>query len=294
MQAANELDLTATQDTGVIRGVVVDPGVVPLSNVQISVRLQGTVLSTNTSETGAFGLEGLEPGTYFITASKAGFSTGQTSTDVVAGNSNPDVVKLTLEPDASTAPYYLAVVNKGYIECSVTAVFYGVAACSVGPLASVTADLFLFENELSRKPTHLQSEMLWDSTQELGDAMALVWSYNLGQCGGLYCDSGKADGISPLLLMGNATIVDQLFSDEGNRTSFIIRVFNSDLPDTRPPPGTGDQVCVDTLVLGKPCARRGVGLTFEQSYEIYSHAFFGYQPPEWRLSSGAAVPAPPA
>ncbi len=158
---------------------------------------------------------------------------------------------------------------------------------------AVTTDIFLFSNELSRAPDHLQSEMVWESTQQLGAEMALVWSYGCSSNGGLFCDPGKIEGTSPLLLMGNQTILDLLFRDEGNRTGFIIRVFNADLQETTPPPGTTEDICVDTMVLGKPCARRGLGFTFEQNYEIISHAFFGYTPPEWRITSNTPVPQPP-
>jgi hypothetical protein len=200
-----------------------------------------------------------------------------------------------MDANLVTKPYWRAIVNKGYIECSVTAVFYGVAACSVvGPIKDATGEQFLFTNSVDKVPTAMQSEMVWSDTQQLGHEMEVVWSYGCSTNGGLLCDPASAGGPSPLLLQGNATNIKALFTDGGNRTDFIIRVFNKSLGQTDPPPGTTQGVCVPTLVLGTPCARRGVGLTLEQTYDIYTHVFYGYTPPQdWRFTSNKPVPEPP-
>src|SRR5258707_12930889 len=78
-QAANDIPLQATQDTGVIRGIVVDTGVRPLGNVLITVTAGPFSKATNTTTGGAFGLDGLKPGTYFVKSAKLGFRECQTT-----------------------------------------------------------------------------------------------------------------------------------------------------------------------------------------------------------------------
>ena len=88
-------ELQATEDTGIIRGVVVDFAIVPVADATVT--LTGLDRSTQTNEAGAFGFDGLEPGTYFLEISKLGYNSTQASTDVEAGTDTPPVVKVRLE-----------------------------------------------------------------------------------------------------------------------------------------------------------------------------------------------------
>ncbi len=283
-QAAEELDLEATKDTGVIRGIVVDTGVRPITNALVSVRSAAKTVTTNTTSSGAFGFQGLEPGTYFVKASKLGFLEGQTSVEVVAGVSDPPVTRLTLAEDAKTAPFVQPVVSKGFLECSWNAVVVGLAMCSTLGLPN---DVFLFSIPVVRRPDQMQSEMIWESTQQAGDALELLWSYD---CGAALLCNFEAAGVSPQLLVSNVTILDTL--NVGNGTDLLMRVFPHWIDGTAPPSPVSDQ-CMDVPALGQRCTNRGVGVVLEQPFEIYSHFFFGYTPPEWRISSGTPVPQPP-
>ncbi len=283
-QAAESLDLKATEDTGVLRGVVVDTGVRPLVNVVLSLKGPTKTFTTNTTASGAFGLQGLPPGTYFVKAKKAGFQEGQTSTEVVAGVSDPPAVKIILSPDARTQPFNQATVSKGFIECSVNAITVGLAACST---AGSSNDIFLFTVDMVRRPDRVQSEMVWTSTQSAGDSLELLWSYDCGAA--LFCNF-EAAGKSPQLLVSNDTIVDTL--KLGNGTPLLLRVFSHWIDGTAPPPPVSDQ-CTNVPVLGQRCTNRGIGFVLEQPFTIYTHSFYGYTPPEWRFTSGQPVPPPP-
>src|SRR5688572_10978579 len=83
-QALEDLGLKATDTTGIIRGVVVNEAIVPLGGVNITAVSTGAEVTTQTNDEGLFGLEGLAPGTYFVSASKTGYTTVQTSAEVVA------------------------------------------------------------------------------------------------------------------------------------------------------------------------------------------------------------------
>lgn len=279
-----ELELESTETTGVLRGVVVDEAVRPLAGVQVSITGPGQHNAT-TTESGAFGFEGLEPGTYFLQASKLGFGTQQQSQDVVAGVDEPPLVRFQLTADPSTQPFVAAFVFEGYIMCSFSLVAAGYAACS--QVGAVSTDNFDVTYELDRIPDWLQSEMVWDSTQTASDGLSM--SYSASGDGALLTNWADAGGSSPITIQTNRTLNEQW--DIGNGTDLYIRIFNEPIEGTRPSDPVNGDDCVDRPVLSG-CAT-GVGLTLQQQFSIYTHAFFGYAPdPSWRFSEASTVPEP--
>lgn len=271
----DDLGLQATSSTGVIRGVVVDEAIRPVEGARI--RLQGeTPKEAVSTAAGTFGFDALEPGTYFLTVSKVGFFDAQQSADVVAGVAEPPAVKVQLAIDVENRPYVEAYVFSGFIECSTP----NLAACGlvtdVGNLATgqnLTQDNSQVRYPLSKVPTWVQTEMVWHSTQALGGAMSVMYSYENGcdDAAGLYCDH-EVTGTSPLLLTANQEDIDRigLGSEE---PELYIRTFTA------------------SAVEGAPV--NSAGLTIEQGFEYYTHIFYGYQPPEgWRFSSGQPIPQP--
>ncbi|MEA3135906.1 MAG: hypothetical protein QOC71_187 [Thermoplasmata archaeon] len=281
----NDLGLQATASTGIIRGIVVDDAIRPIAGANVLLTPgDKTTLST---DAGTFGFDALEPGTYFLRVEKAGYNATQTSTDVVAGVAEPAIVKVLLAVNPATRPYVEVYQFEGYLECGVTTPPVGVALCFVG--GDTLNDNTQITYDLTRRPAWVQTEMVWESTQQLGDELALMYSYS-GGCG-LFCDH-EVDGTSPLLLQANQTVIDTI--GLGNGTGLYIRVFNSDLDET----DAGlDDVCtpVPDPVLGNIwCLGNGWGLTLEQKFNHYTHVFYGYTPPaDWRFSSGQDVPQPP-
>lgn len=276
----DNLDLQATTTTGIIRGVVVDDAIRPIPGAKVVLSGGDSTGETVSTEAGTFGFSNLAPGTYFLAVTKAGFFAAQQSADVVAGVEEPAIVKVLLQVDAANVPFVQAYVFDGYIECSGTFVAVSFAACSfvnaVGGIAgtgNVTTDNFGIVYQLARKPTWLQSEMVWDSTQALGGKMAVMYSWECDSNGGFLCDHGQA-GASPLLLTANATAIDAINGGDYEQGVFV-RAFNEGLDETQP--------------AGVPGG--GLGLTLQQRFTIYTHVFYGYEPTEgWRLSSGEPVP----
>jgi hypothetical protein len=130
--------------------------------------------------------------------------------------------------------------------------------------------------------------MVWDSTQAAGGKMSVMYSYFNGCADPVfYCDHEVA-GASPLLLVANQTVIDTIGLGTAEEELYI-RTFTEAIDGTRQcsPAALPEPV-------GQPCAGPA-GLTFEQSFEYYTHIFYGYQPTEgWRFSSGEPVPQPPA
>ncbi len=303
LAAANSLDLHATDDTGVIRGIVVDGGIHPVGGVSVAIKGRDKSLNVTTApDTGAFGAQGLPPGTYFLTTKKAGYKPGATSVEVVAGVSDPKATQIQIDIDVFSKPYYSQAVSKGFIECSFTlgAVSYaacsqpnGLPGCGTAVPCAVTQDQFLFRVTPDKIPTWMQSEMIWSNTQPAGTDMSLAYSYLCGNA--LYCDF-RARGASPLLILGNATVmkvtnVGNSTDGAGNGPDQVMRVFSTFLDETKPP-APADNVCAPIPAVGTACYR-GEGAVIEQTFTIYTHFFYGYTPGSWRFSSNTPVPSPP-
>jgi hypothetical protein len=282
----DDLDLDATEDTGIIRGVVLDEAIVPLAGVAVrATGTGGSPLETETTDVGTFGFDELEPGIYFLSASKPGYISGQLSVEVVAGEDEPEIQKIVLAADPVSAPFAQGYVFDGFIECSVSIIAVGFAACSsVGALN----DRFIVQYTPQRVPDWAQTEMIWDSTQQVNDGLALLYSGTReGQA--LLYNYGDQRGPSPLLVTANQTTLEEF--GVGNGTDLVIRVFNHPIEGTTPPDPVNGDDCLDRPALGG-CAT-GIGFTIEQDFTHYTHIFYGYTPqPDW-LFSVDGEPVPP-
>lgn len=291
---------------GVLRGIVVDTAVRPLAAVQLAVQAGDAARTTESLADGSFRFEGLAPGAYIVKASKPGYFDVQVSAEVT-GEALPPLTRISMEPNPSTKPFVDSYVFKGFIECSFTAVAVGFAACSVpndvclpefvaGECAvpvtdNVTNDKFLVEYAVPRTPAWVQSEMVWDSTQEGGDQMNLLYSWPNATCEPFLCDH-EVRGSSPLLLSAGPQVIRMigLGDPEGNSTDLIIRVFNTWSDATAPYNGT----CAPAVpgVVGAACPR-GTGATIQQDFNVYTHIFYGFTPPEgYRFSKDGAPTVP--
>jgi hypothetical protein len=269
MEPADDLGLEATDKTGIIRGVVFDEAILPLEGVHIVLELpSGGELSTTSRKDGVFGFEGLLPGTYFLGASHPGYLDTQQSVEVVAGDDSPPLARIRLasDPDA-VAPYAVTFVFEGFIECS-TPVFgvcgFVTDAAELGGIDNATSEESQIRYAVDETPTWVQSEMLWDATNEMGHRLALMYSY--GDCGGLYCNHEVLGG-SPLLLTADQAVAGEM--GLGNGTELYIRVFSEGMPETQ----------------------GYAGATLQQDIVVYTTVFYGYAPPPgWRFSEAGAEP----
>ena len=263
--AFNEVEVTDT--TGAIRGVVVTEAIVPIEGVLV--QLTGGENRT-TDVDGAFVFNGLEPGTYFLTASKVGYFSVQASTEVVAGDKQPPVTKISLAIDQATQPYAELLQWTSFFGCGFgTNVVPGGA--SVNPCAAEalvcdvagvcvmgTDNVHEFPFGEARIPDFAQGEMVWEGTQPLGNDMNLGWH-----------DSGTADfksnsGASPLIVPTNKTEI--LEYKEEDITALTMRVF----------PGQTQELTI----------------TLQQRFDVYVSYFYGFEPREgWAFAiDGACEP----
>ena len=270
-----ELDLQASATKGIIRGVVVDEAIRPLSAAKVTLQSELGPREAVTSEDGLFGFDDLDPGTYFMVATKAGFKASQTSTDVVAGIEEPPVVRVLLSPDASfVAPYFEQFVFEGFMECSTGAgaaggYLYG-NVCSFSPEAFPN-DKVNTRYALSGAPTFVQSETVWQSTQTVSNWLSHSFHYD---------DASHDDGINDLQVAGPSPLVNTM--DAETALEYLT--------------GEGAQSDYDLRIRVFTVATDGTGpaLTVQQRFTVYTTVFYGYEPPSgWTLWETGETPAPP-
>lgn len=284
----------ATAETGVIRGIVLDEAISPVADVDVAII--GTQHSTTTDDEGIFLFGDLEPGTYFLSAARAGFNTTQTSVTVVAGVDRPAIVKVQLPRDPTSGPYVTLLQFDGIIQCSVRTVVVGYPLCSA---LGVDEDFQRYYTA-DKVPTWIQSEMTWEGTQALGDEMSLsITCLNDPSCPDGQVVLARHEAESPLKITVNQTTADQYNLGKGN--DIWLRVFVHWLPESDVPEDTVyDTAGIDCIewngVLGLTgCIRfGGVGIAVDQQFTVFTNIFYGFEPGEDYdfLEDGAAtVPA---
>lgn len=276
------VDVQATDTTGVIRGVVVDSTITPLVGAIVTIRVDGADRTNETNDVGGFGFGGLKEGTYFVIARKPGFTPSQTSVEVVAGDNEPPVVRLTLEIDQGfVRPFATAQKQAGYIECTTNFVavcgapnIVSQALCTgeldpIPPVCAgnVTSDKFGFYIFYPGGETMVQSEMFWQSTQSLSTQLTLSME-NIAGCeaeNNAYIESVTGD--SPIYQIADAADLEA--GTIGGTCGIWHSIFSGD-------------------TAGLPA-----GITLQQKFEIISHAFYGFLPPEGYRFSVDGDPKPP-
>lgn len=190
----SDLDLQATDTTGVLRGVVVDARISPVEGA--TVRLQGVDATTTTTPEGTFGFSDLEPGTYFLTASKAGWTQVQQSATVVAGVRQPPVVRVLLEPVPDLLPRFEVQQQSGFLACGAATLLTVHALCND---LALNEDTSYLRFDLGGTPDWFQTELVWESTQPLGSNLYQI-NYVTAADGSFTGDRiGEGIGESPMV-----------------------------------------------------------------------------------------------
>ena len=107
-------ELEVTDSTGGIRGIVVDQSIVPVTGAKVV--LSGG-RNTTTDEEGLFRFTALEPGDYFVSVTKLGYTSVQQAATVEAGVADPPIVKILLTRLTTAQPYLDHYKLDGYYEC---------------------------------------------------------------------------------------------------------------------------------------------------------------------------------
>ncbi|MHB1260560.1 MAG: carboxypeptidase-like regulatory domain-containing protein [Thermoplasmatota archaeon] len=273
--------LEATATTGVIRGVVVDDAIRPLANATVTVRGEsGADRTAVTGADGFFGFEGLAPGTWFVSADKPAHEGAQASTEVVAGVSDPPVVKLLLVFLPSEAPFFTEIKVEAFVQCIVPGAnlcaIINLYPCALAgycqPIVEDTSHILLYDHlvALARTPDWLQTEVVWESTQSLSPALAIRYSaYSPADGAGLDERQDRVSGQSPLVIrMDPERLAEwKTGTEEGLSHEFFGHM-------------------EETSAVGS------LGFVLNQRVTAFSHAFYGYAPSEtWQFSvDGAAQP----
>lgn len=266
-QAFEGLDSGVSETTGVIRGLVLDSAIVPVAGVTVSI--QGRNVETVTNEDGAFLFGDLEAGTYFLEASKIGYFSVQQSVSVEAGVERPEIVKFRLLADQANQPLISSYQYDGFLQCSFTLVVVGFNACGLSEIVGFELDNPLVVLDVAPNGTFAQTEMVWKSTQSLGDQLSLQYSW--GTCGTLYCDHGST-GTSPIIISADEELLDTMLSDPANEPGLMIRVFGTEAS------------AADGL---------GLGATLDQSFTHYTNVFYAFLPNAgWTFINDGAHPLP--
>lgn len=264
-------ELVATDDTGVIRGVVVDDTITPIQGA--SVTISGLGAETETGDDGSFGFSELDPGTYFLEVRKPGYDARQSSAEVQAGVSLPDITRIIMTKNGTLAPQYALSQFSGNLRCGVAspAASFG---CSV---IRGTEDLVEEYNGEERHydilPDWLQVEMYWESTQPAGESLYVGIRHccDNHQLGG---GNAGSRGASPQTVWVNKTNMlahaDGAVANDG----FELSAFPSGL-----------EALEDNGVR--------FGLIIDQSFEWFVSEFYNFEPePGWTFINDGAHPLP--
>lgn len=258
----------AAAGLGLIRGVVVDPALTPISGARVELTSQAR--ETTSDEDGAFVFVDLEPGTYFLSASRPGYGTVQQSTEVRADVPEPPVVKVLLERLPGTEPRVVTLQQEGFIACSI-----GTPATihSCDTSGNDNPNLFF---EVEGTPRWIQTEIAWESTQPSGD-----WLYVIqGLC---TCE-------------GELPPFDNRFDELPDAQSIhVARADPEFLANVTVGGPDAAQLLVSVSASGpEPEATNGSGLAVNQAFQVFATYFYNFDPLEdWTFTGDGPYPLPP-
>lgn len=296
----------ASDDTGVILGVVVDDTINAVPDATVTLTSTVEPVETTTDEQGRFVFDDLDPGAHFLTVSKALHEKVQTSVDVIAGVSDPDILKVQLPRLFQGEPYIQAIPKEGFFECSqakMPGYFYSSSSChdnGLGSYAGAVTGQPVPSTDLSDQGVTLEQErtfhfdvsngwqdavfeMTWEaSAQGTSERMGMVVSTEKETRDGRHWFA-NVESTSPMyfVLQPNAThetagdVEPRAIPAEGfERISYFMSV--------RPQEGA---VCP----LDFWCAPPGIAL--DQSFSSFVHVFYYATAPEgWSIVNGDEPP----
>jgi hypothetical protein len=283
----DDLDLDATDTTCVIRGVVVDDRIVPVEGANVAVRLDTGTQTAVTDAEGRFGFDEIEPGTYFLTASKLNYEGVQSTVECLAGVDEPAVQRILLVRLFDVEPYSEVIKFEGFLACSngyavgttcvndytrlVGCLHPSACPCPGGCLRDYNVSRLGGNN---REYVHNMTggwqtmvwEMVWDpTTSTTSAAMAVLVSFHARPTASHFY--GSASGQSPvkLRLEVNETGPGQQLE-----------------PSTIPPEGIRD---LFTFV------NASNSIAINQDFTIFHFTFYHGKPPEdWSFVDGDEPP----
>lgn len=248
----DDVHLEAHSGKGLIRGIVTDSAVRPVAGANVSLREPNQHVLTDAQ--GRFGFSEVEPGVHFLTASKVGFTTVQTSVEVAADRKDPPLAQLRLEAVPGSQPYFTPLKWDGFMQCS----FIVAGAFGTGCLLTVavpTGDSSRFFSPIDRTPSFLQNELRWTATQALGTNLCMR-TYASKNIGGTLLGPDTC-GPDPILQRYNGTNLAKQQVGSGMGIERVVYVA-SYLPSNT------------------------FGFALNQDFTVYTHLFYNFEPkPDW-------------
>jgi len=187
-----DLDVQVTDDTGAVRGVVVNDAIVPVAGADVSLPVTPQdVWTTQTDIEGRFSFSKVPPGTYFLTISKAVHEAAQAGVTVTAGDDSPDIVKVQLARMYSQDPYVETVQYAGFVGCAYS---FGISSTCVNdytridptgtcpggcaPFVTGVVDQREYQSEVGAGWQSIIWEMVWESSVAgTAESMGLTVSF---------------------------------------------------------------------------------------------------------------------
>lgn len=172
----DDVPVTVTDDTGAIRGVVVNDAIVPIAGAAVSFTVApGDERTTKSDAEGRFAFSEVPPGTYFLEATKVVHESAQASVTVVAGVEQPPIVKVQLTRQFTQDPYLETQQYFGFVGCAYN---FGISStcvndytriapvCGNGCAPQVTGivDQREYRSEVGPGWQSIIWEMAWDSS----------------------------------------------------------------------------------------------------------------------------------
>ncbi len=115
----DDVDVRAGEGTGVILGVVVDQTISPIMDVAVELNIPGNdPIVEVTDDQGRFAFSDVEPGVYFLKASKDLHEEIQFTATVEAGVVNPDPIRVQLVAFYTGDPFLVTIQQDGFFQCS--------------------------------------------------------------------------------------------------------------------------------------------------------------------------------
>ncbi|MEA3166566.1 MAG: Carboxypeptidase regulatory-like domain, partial [Thermoplasmata archaeon] len=174
-----DLAVEVTDTTGAIRCLVVDDMIRPVEGATVTVRgASDGDKKTKTDAEGRCVFSGLAPGTYFVTVDSPSHKPVQSSTEVIAGEAEPPLLRIQVERLFTQDPFTVQIARDGFFECSQSgaSIWYSSSGCADGifgpasqaepSLSNVTQQDRDFHADVGPGWQEMVFEMTWEPTSQ--------------------------------------------------------------------------------------------------------------------------------
>ena len=185
-------EIGVTDDTGVLRGQVIDDSINSLPNANVTI--VGSDIVVLSGPDGTYAIGGLAPGAYVAMATLEGYTSAEVQLEIVAGEVT--LHDFTLMPLPSDAVYHVTQIKKGRTACGIawrtpvptvyvpnlgnvtgSGAFAACGAAYNTPLSSLDSFVVIFELTSGNisSVNALALETHWVRTQTFGSGLTVLW-----------------------------------------------------------------------------------------------------------------------